>query len=75
MDECFDWELAGESTAFFDAKTVPKVHGPIPPTVSDIRFRSDLSAATALRYNDLRATGVLMAAVVPHRVIIPIVAL
>jgi hypothetical protein len=65
LDECFDWELAEESLAFFDSKTVPKIGGPIPPLVSDVRFRSDLSGATPLRHDELRAAGVLFAAVAP----------
>lgn len=65
MDERFDWELAEESLAFFYADTVPKVEGPIPATVSDVRFRSDLSGVTPLRHDDLRAAGTLLAAVAP----------
>lgn len=65
MDECFDWELAEESLAFFDAGTVPRVPDPIPPTVSDVHFRSDLSGVTPLRHDELRAAGVLFAAVAP----------
>jgi hypothetical protein len=67
MDESFDWELAEESLAFFDAQFVPKVNGSIPPTVSDIRFRSDLSEVTPLRDDELLAMGGLLAALPPNR--------
>jgi hypothetical protein len=60
MDESFDSELAEESLAFFDASSVPKVRTPIPPGVSDVRFCSDLSAATPLKPDDLRSFGNLL---------------
>jgi len=65
MDECFDWELAEDSLAFFDAKSVPKVEGSIPPGVSDVRFCSDLSAVAPIGNDDLLASGTLLAAVRP----------
>ncbi len=48
MEECFDLELATESLQFFDAADIPKINGPIPATVSDVRFTSDISAAPPL---------------------------
>jgi hypothetical protein len=71
IDESFDWELAAQSLAFFEAKTVPMVNGPLPVTVSDVRFRSDLSAVTPLQHEDLRAAGALFAAVAPNRLVTP----
>jgi hypothetical protein len=63
MDESFDWELAGESLAFFDANSVPKVQIPVPPRVSDVRFCSDLSAVTPLQSDDLTSFGNLLAVI------------
>jgi len=63
MDESFDSELAEESLAFFDASSVPKVQTPIPRGVSDVRFCSDLSAATPLKSDDLRSLGNLLAVI------------
>ncbi len=62
MNESFDWELAEESLAFFDANSVPKVPTPIPAGVSDVRFCSDLSTVPSLRKEDLRSSGHLLAA-------------
>jgi len=62
MDEAFDWELAQESLAFFEAELVPKVEGGIPPAVSDVRFRSDLSGLTPLEQSALLGLGGLLAA-------------
>jgi hypothetical protein len=61
MDEAFDWELAQESLAFFEAGLVPKVEG-IPPAVSDVRFRSDLSGLVPMEQSALLGLGGLLAA-------------
>jgi len=71
MSEAFDLELATESLAFFAAGTVPKVGEPIPSTVSDVRFRSDLTQTTPLAQTALIAEGGLIAAAVPGRVQFP----
>jgi len=65
MEECFDLELAEESLRFFDSADIPKINGPIPATVSDIRFTSDVSAALPLTSEGLQSAGGLFAAVVP----------
>jgi len=62
MDESFDWELAQESLAFFDAGLVPKIEGVVPPPVSDVRFRSDLSGLVPLERSALLSLGGLLAA-------------
>jgi hypothetical protein len=67
MEECFDLELATESLQFFDASYVPKPTGPIPPTVNDIRFTSDMSGLTPLRSDALISAGGLFASVVQVR--------
>lgn len=65
MEECFDLELASESLEFFETADIPKIDGPIPHTVTDIRFTSDVSAALPLSSDALISAGGLFAAVVP----------
>jgi hypothetical protein len=67
MDECFDLELATESLQFIDHAEIPKLAGPIPTTVSDVRFTSDVSAAPRLSLESLISRRGLLAAVVPAR--------
>jgi Putative PD-(D/E)XK family member, (DUF4420) len=67
MDECFDLELATESLQFFDHAHVPTIAGPIPTTVSDVRFTSDMSRSSPLGSDPLISAGGLFAAVVPVR--------
>jgi hypothetical protein len=65
MEECFDLELASESLRFFDSAAIPKVEGPIPTSVGDVRFTSDLSAAQPVSIDELRAAGGLFACAAP----------
>lgn len=62
MDECFDLQLAKDSLQFFDAADIPKIDGPIPATVSDVRFTSDISAAPPMSAETLMSAGGLLAA-------------
>jgi hypothetical protein len=62
MEERFDAELALDSLRFFDSLQVPKIDGPIPLTVSDIRFTSDLSGAPSMDTASMRESGGLFAA-------------
>jgi hypothetical protein len=64
-EECFDLELASESLRFFDSVNVPKLDGPILPTVTDIRFTSDISGASPLAPDALASAGALFADAVP----------
>ena len=68
MDECYDWELAQDSLAFFDARAIPKIESAIHPAVSDVRFCSDLSAVTPLGKDDLLEFRSLLAAARPSAV-------
>ncbi len=43
MDERFDFELAQDSLAFFKAEDIPSVNSDLPPGVSEIHFKSDLT--------------------------------
>lgn len=65
MNEAFDWELAKESLAFFDAERIPTVATPIPASVSDVRFCSDLSSTIPLQRDELLAGGGIFAAGLP----------
>ncbi|MBZ2186092.1 MAG: PD-(D/E)XK motif protein [Bryobacter sp.] len=66
MDECFDLELARDSLQFFDAAGIPKIDGPIPSAVRNVRFISDLSTTQPLESAASLATG-LFAAAAPVR--------
>lgn len=44
----FDFRLAESSLKFFSLEEVPAIRGPLPPGVSDLHFRSDLSALPPL---------------------------
>jgi len=67
MEECFDLELASESLQFFDSVSIPKIDGPLPATVSDVRFTSDLSGSPPVGSEALKAAGGLFAAAIPAR--------
>jgi hypothetical protein len=43
MEERFDRQLAAASLRFFDAHTIPAIDSPLPPEVSDLHFRVDLT--------------------------------
>ena len=44
LSRCFDMRLAESSLRFFSLEDVPAIRGPLPAGVSDVHFRSDLSA-------------------------------
>lgn len=68
LTECFDWERAQESLAFFDATTIPSVRpGDVPVRVSDVRFRSDLTLVQPIFEGTLRERGGLLGAALPLR--------
>ena len=66
MDECFDWELAVNSIAFYRAESVPRPENLTPQIVFDVRFRSDLSSTPQFDRQQLRELGGIFAAGVPH---------
>lgn len=68
MDDSFDWQLATESIAFYDASVIPKPHNTNPQVLFDIRFRADLGSATALVDQDVIDRGGLFASSVPSRI-------
>jgi hypothetical protein len=67
MDEAFDAELARDSLQFYWAENVPQVSSPPPPSVTDVRFCSDLSGAEVLSDAAMVTAGGLFAAVRPRQ--------
>ena len=65
LDEAFDWEVATESLAFYAAETIPRPDNPIPESVTDVRFRSDLSSVPLIPLTQLQQTGGLFEASAP----------
>lgn len=50
---CFDIRLARSSLKFFSLEEVPAIRGPLPTGISDVHFRSDLSALPNLSVQSL----------------------
>lgn len=68
LTERFDAERALESLAFYDAAQIPAVRRQdVPPEVTDVRFRSDLTHVAALDESAMRAHGGLFQAALPRR--------
>jgi hypothetical protein len=57
LEARFDIELAEDSLAFFEASTIPTVSRDLPPGVSEVRFKSDLTNCHSASIQDLRALG------------------
>ena len=53
LNQKFDVELAKSSLRIFDLNEIPAVRGSLPPEVSEIRFRSDLSQMPELNVVDI----------------------
>ena len=53
LDRGFDLRLAASSLAFFDLADVPAIRGDLPAGVSELRFKSDLSALMPLSLDRL----------------------
>jgi hypothetical protein len=66
--ECFDWERAQESLAFFDAGGIPSIRPEdVSAGVSDVRFRSGLAGVSPLPEATLRDRGGLLRSALPLR--------
>jgi hypothetical protein len=48
MDERFDAQLASSTLMFFDPRVIPKPADAVPPTVTDVRFVSDLGGCPSV---------------------------
>ena len=57
IEDRFDWELAINSIAFFEADAIPSIRANVPPEVSNISFVSDLSQIARADTNAYRARG------------------
>jgi hypothetical protein len=55
MGACFDDRLALESLRFYDLATVPAIRDGVPPEVSGVHFRSNLTGVKSLSLHELAA--------------------
>lgn len=55
----FDWDVAGESLAFYRVEDIPRPSPDVPSGVSQIQFRSDLSLADPVDPSSLPHSGEL----------------
>lgn len=61
----FDWRTARETLRFYDMNTIPAIGNRIPPEISEIHFRVDLSRVGHLSRSVLEAAGGLFVAALP----------
>ena len=64
-DERFDRQLAEESIRFLDARTIPSVPDDLPPEVTEVHFRVDLTSLPLNMPVELSEAGGLFAAASP----------
>jgi hypothetical protein len=57
IEDRFDQELAAQSLAFFEADVIPSVNPELPPGVSDVRFRADLTNCPTAGLQTYRSQG------------------
>ena len=57
LEARFDRELAEDSLAFFEASAIPTVDRNLPPGVSEVHFKSDLSHCPPINIQDFRVLG------------------
>lgn len=65
QEKRFDRQLAEESIRFLDARTVPSVPAGLPPEVTEVHFRVDLTNHALDEPEELREAGGLFAAAFP----------
>ena len=53
----FDYEAAKQSICFYDAKIIPTVPGPLPDSVTEVRFAVDLDRVAPIGTKSLLAMG------------------
>lgn len=66
QEERFDRELAESSIAFFLPDKIPSVDPSVPPSVSDVHFRADLTAPEPVNVTEYQAQGGLFAVALRH---------
>ena len=64
--ERFDRQLARESLRFFDASSIPSVPAILPPEVSEVQFRVDLTNQASALPGEWEQAGRLFAAMLPR---------
>ena len=62
MEESFDWQRAVDSIQFLEPHAIPAVPRELPREVTEVRFRSDISASASLNVDDARQMGGLFEA-------------
>jgi hypothetical protein len=63
QEDRFDRQLAVESIRFLDARTIPSVPASLPPEVTDVHFRVDLTNHSLILSDELRQAGGLFGVV------------
>ncbi len=63
LEDRFDTQLAEKSLAFYRATDIPCIPGPLPPSVSDVRFMADLTDVPPVSSEWCRAEGGLFRSV------------
>ncbi len=63
LEDRFDYELASDSLVFFSSLDVPKVPLPLPPGVTEVRFRADLTHVPQTDANWMLQAGGLFSSV------------
>ncbi len=66
QEDRFDRQLAAESLRFLDARTIPAVPTDLPPEITEVHFRVDLTNHPLTVPERLRQAGALFAAVLPR---------
>ena len=59
----FDYRLAKESFRFFDVASIPSVHWPTPPEVTEVKLKVNLSRIPSFDISSLATEGGLFAAI------------
>jgi hypothetical protein len=62
----FDRQLAEDSLRFFDVHDIPSVASDVPPQVSDVHFRVDLTQQSPATRHDLASLGSLICAAIAN---------
>jgi hypothetical protein len=66
FEQRFDYELAEASLRFYSATDIPAVGDDIPPTVSDVHFKANITGSTEVKRQQMRNAGGLYRAVLPR---------
>ena len=67
LEARFDLERAEDSLAFFEVTSIPMVDRNLPPGVSDVRFKSDLTNCPPASIDDFRTLGELFQTALSRR--------